>query len=153
MDEFLASVPAIPRQPGPASQIFDEAASTFSSTRGDLIFQWLNFRVRSPEDSRVLSARLIRNLPTTLSNQEIPARPEQCYERTGDDTAKSAVRCDVGLGFTIHHPVMALPGKGMEMTQGNRIYRGLRTWHARLGQLKWAHVADCDYEPGPLNER
>lgn len=147
MDEFLASVPALPKRPGPADQLLDEADRSFSAPRGDMVFQWLNFRVRSAEHSRALSARLIRGLPTTLSNQENASRPEQCYERPRDETAKSAVRCDVGLGFTIHHPVMSIAGRGMEMQQGNRIYRGLRTWHARLGALKWAHVADCDFEP------
>lgn len=150
MDEFLAPIPTMPKGPGPAQPILDEADKSFGIARGDMVFQWLNFRVRSTEDSRALSVRLIRGFPTTLHNQENSSRPEQCYERTRDDTAKSVVRCDVGLGFTIHHPVMAATGKGMEMQQGNRVYRGLRTWHARLGQLKWAHVADCDYSPSPV---
>lgn len=150
MDEFLASVPDKPRPPGPAQPILDEADKSLGAPRGDMVFQWLNFRVASTEHSRTLSAALIRGLPTVLRNQENSSRPELCYQRTRDDTAKSAVRCDVGLGFTIHHPVMASPGREMEMRQGNRIYRGLRTWHARLGQLKWAHVADCDYDPSAV---
>lgn len=147
MDEFLASVPSIPKPGGRADQILDEADASFGASQGHVVFQWLNFRVASVEHSRALSKELIAGKRLMLVNRQNADKGAQCYERTRDDTAKSAVRCDVGLGFTIHHPVIAVEGQRMEVAQGNRVYRGLRTWHARLRAVKWARVADCDYEP------
>lgn len=147
MDEYLASVPSSPMPVERADRILDEADASFGAPRGDIVFQWLNFRVVSAEDSRTLSRELIAGKKIKLVNRKNADKGAQCYEKTRDDTAKSAVRCDVGLGFTIHHPVIAVEGNNMEVAQGNRVYRGLRTWHARLGEVKWARVADCDYEP------
>lgn len=147
MDEFLASVPSSPKPAGRADQILDEADASFGESQGHVVFQWLNFRVESAEHSRALSKELITGKKLMLINRQNPNKEAQCYEQTRDDTAKSAVRCDIGLGFTIHHPVIAVEGQRMEVVQGNRVCRGLRTWHARLGEVKWARVADCDYKP------
>lgn len=145
MDEFFGTVPGTTLVSTKADEVLDAADRSFGSPRGDLVFQWLNFRVQSAEDSRKLSKDVINGKRARLVNREHVGKDEECYAKTRDDTAKSAVRCDVGLGFTIHHPVVG-GGKKMEIRQGNRVYRGLRTWHARLGKLKWAHAADCDYE-------
>lgn len=57
---------------------------------------------------------------------------------------QSAVECDVGLGFTIHYPVIIRSGKGI--TNGLNRHPMLRTWHARLRHAK----SKCDCIPPNL---
>lgn len=79
-----------------------------------------------------------------LVNRANSSASERCYYKLGDPTGKSAVRCDVGSGFSIHHPMMFKGGQhDREQVQGSRMYYGLRTWHPRLQSSK----GSCEYAP------
>lgn len=145
MDEYFApAVPALKRQPeaGPAHEVFDYIDKIVGGFGGHFVFQWLNFRMKSVEDSRAMSAGLIKGHRAVLSNRANLSESGRCYYRLRDDTGKSAMRCDIGFGFSIHHPVLVSSGSGHKrFLQGNRMYYGLRTWHARFGHSK----GTCDF--------
>lgn len=139
MDEFLSPVPAQARKlPLLAEDALDEAEASIHSSGGNLVFQWLNFRILSSENARALSQNVLKGqVVEKLKNRVNASESFKCYDRLGDNTGKSAVRCDVGVGFSIHHPIVNVPGKRMmSQRQGNLIYRGLRTWHARFLKSK-----------------
>lgn len=105
--------------------------------------QWLNFKLLSTNDARDLTRRLARSRMLLLEDRVNASRSRQCYQRLRDDTGKSVVHCDAGLGFTIHHPVLISkksrrhgmpPSFGFK--QGQAMFRGMRTWHARLVSSK-----------------
>lgn len=146
MDEYISPVPIGDGvvKSAPAEAVLDQADQKMGG-HGDLVFKWLSFRVNSSSDSRTLSRYLIRGqLPKLLSRTESFAG--QCYALADRFmSGKSAVRCDVGLGFTIHSPVIIRPGKGI--TRGLNRHPTLRTWHARLRHAN----SKCDYIP-PSND-
>lgn len=143
IDEYLSVVPlGWSIDSVPAAQILDSADRDMGR-KGDLVFQWLNFRVKSLNDTRTLSTQLIHGNIPKLENKENDTGSKHCYDRRRVSTGKSAVRCDVGLGFTIHHPVTEKVGFRMDINQGDRRSRRLRTWHARLGSAS----SKCDYIP------
>lgn len=147
MDEYFApQVPPLRRQPGAgrADEVLDYIDRLLGDSLGHFVFQWLNFRLLSTRDSRALSASLIKGQRAVLSNRANVSASDRCYYKLGDNTGKSAVRCDIGLGFSIHHPILVSPGSGHKaFFQGNRMYYGLRTWHARFGRSK----GTCDFAP------
>lgn len=110
--------------------------------------QWLNFKLLSTNDARDLTRRLARSRMPLLEDRVNTSRSRQCYQRLGDNTGKSVVHCDAGLGFTIHHPVLLsrsgrqgmAPSFGFK--QGQAMFRGMRTWHARLVSSK----GTCHYK-------
>lgn len=144
MDEFLAPVPVTPGssfESAPASTVLDSANAQVGG-KGHMVFQWMNFRVSSLNDTRKLSQDLVRKRYPTLTPQRGKGGSD-CYARRSSSVGKSAVRCDVGLGFTIHHPVVSATDRGKEFIQGKTMYKGLRAWHARLGSAN----TDCDFAP------
>lgn len=143
MDEYLSIVPPSWRVDSTSAEHALDAADRGTGRKGDLTFQWLNFRVPSLNDTRTLSQNLLRGDIPALADRDGAEKSSRCYDRTRVATGKSAVRCDVGLGFTIHHPVTENVGYQMKIHQGARLSRLLRTWHARLSSAS----SKCDYVP------
>lgn len=144
MDEFLAPVPSKSGssfESAPASKVFD-AANEKVRGKGHMVFQWLNFRVSSLNDTKKLSKAIAQEKYPVLKPQR-GKEGSDCYAKRSNAVGKSAVRCDVGLGFTIHHPVVSAKDRGIEFVQGKTLHKGLRTWHARLGSANTA----CDFAP------
>lgn len=142
MDEFLSPTPNEPTEivPRQIDEVLDAAndATGGNKLQAALVMQWLNFRLRSEDDARDLSTTLGNGHTAQLRDRVDAARSERCYYKLGDNTGKSVVRCDVGLGFTIHHPVVVAksPTGALSFVQGNRMHRGLRVWHARFSKSK-----------------
>ena len=101
---------------------------------GYMYFSWLNF-LSDGNMSRSLTKQVMQGRAPLLMHKDGESGHD-CYAFTRDPTGKSAARCDVGLGFTIHRPVIIKTGGNHEIlgqTQGQVRRRGLRAWHPRLG--------------------
>lgn len=114
------------------------------------MFQWLNFRVPNSNDSWALTLQVMGGRHALLRDPDNPNLSTKCYERRKISTGKSAVRCDVGLGFTVHHPVLAESKKGMAMKQSRRMFLGMRAWHGRIGEGYGS--TKCDYDSSFFHE-
>lgn len=136
MDEYFSKVPKNDRsrvKTVSAVELLDEADRKVGGKLGDLMFPWLRFRVRDQNVSFALSRELLDGKYAVLGHEERNYSMNICYEKSRMYLGKSAVRCDVGLGFTIHRPIVGSVPDGIFQKQGARVYRGVRTWHARLG--------------------
>lgn len=137
MDEFLLMKPGM-RRSSSTDALLDKASGR---RKGHMFFSWLNFRVTSSA-SRSVTRALMGGRAPVLRNRTDSKKQSSCYDFTKDPTGKAAVRCDTGLGFSIHRPIILAPdGKGLDQVQGNVRSRLLRTWHARLG----SSTGKCDY--------
>lgn len=134
-DEVILATPSrfrLKRRQGPAEKLLD---ASDTGRRGYLTFKWLNF---------LASAESARNFTTDLMTGQtpklVPKRGQEgnrvnCWGKQSP-TGKPAVRCDLGLGMTIHASVVwesSRPGPSLIMRQVTRPVRTFRTWHPRLG--------------------
>lgn len=103
--------------------------------RGHMYFTWLNFLINSTQSSRMVSRDLLHGKePSLITRSTAPANYD-CHKFPPYSTGKSAVRCDIGLGFTIHKPVIqdeSAPKNALGHKQGKIRSKALRTWHPRL---------------------
>lgn len=149
MDEFIAPEVQGPVvfNPLPADDVYDHAneEANGSADFAGFVVQWLNFLVTSPLDARDLSIGLSQGQSPKLLDRFNASRSPECYNRLKDDTGKSVLRCDVGFGFSIHHPMTVVPDHTgrMAFRQSFRMHRSLRTWHARFKYSK----GTCAYSP------
>lgn len=135
-DEYMWPESAMKVRGRPAGEVLDQADESMGSA-GHMVMQWLNFKMRCAEDMQRLSTGLLRGESARLRHMSNESLSERCYNGGGDGSGKAVVRCDVGLGFTVHHPVVVDPGaRMMRFLQGKRRYKGLRTWHARVAKAR-----------------
>lgn len=117
--------------------------------RNSLKFTWLNFRVKDAHLARPLTRSLIAAHSPALQNPATGAVSE-CYAwPTGvGNNGKTALRCDSGVGFTIHAAVQMLPGKLLNQTVRPTYLASKKTrlWHPRLE----GSLGKCDFEPERL---
>ena len=141
IDEYFSAVPAPGGvvRPAPAAVALD-AADAARGAGGALTFGWLNMRVASVNATRTLSRGLVRGRMARLRHRNVAFWSRGCVA-AARRTGKSAVRCDVGLGFTIHHPVVAHEQYGIRKIKQGTQLGVLRTWHARLKSAS----GDCEY--------
>lgn len=132
LDEFIANTPSFR-----GAKFVQHNASWYLDRirrhSGYMFFPWLNFLVK--ENS---SIELTKHIMSG-KRPELKGRGKDCYAFTNDITGKSAVRCDVGLGFTIHRPVIRKKNSDatvLDQIQGERSSRSLRTWHPRFGSSR-----------------
>lgn len=151
MDEFFSFVPSSTLKHvkrARAATIFDKSKSAH------LVAQWMNLKIGSyneDDDAKTLTNIVATNHIPALSNKYDAAKSTSCYDVLADDTGKAAVRCDVGMGFSIHHAVVISGtkpstkgkshGKGnqsvvLAFQQGAKVDRMFRTWHARYDVSK-----------------
>lgn len=143
IDEFLSPAPVLRAvTPAPAERILD-AADARNESQGHLFFDSIEFHVESQLDSRSLTTYLQRGQLPQLKNQQNLASSGQCYDRLPNTAGKAAVRCDKGLGFTIHYPAVQEDRFGMQVRHGRHADRRIRTWHARLAKA----FGKCSYDP------
>lgn len=117
MDEYLSAVPlGRSIESVPAEHVLDSADRDMGR-KGALVFQWLDFRVKSLNDMRAVSKHLINGDVPKLEKRENATDIKHCYDAGGVSAGKSAVRCDVGHGFTVHHPVTEKVGFRMKFTR------------------------------------
>lgn len=144
MDEYISKLPNSLTDQRPqivlAEQLLDETDRKVGGKSGDLMFSWLNFRVQDRNTSFALSRNILQGQYARLEHREDSNLRGQCYGKAKSFIGKSAVRCDVGLGFTIHRPIILI-GHGAFQKQGIRVAPDVRTWHARLG----SSAGHCDF--------
>lgn len=131
MDEFLGFSPKNGKLlSAPADVALDKVNRNGKSY---MYFTWLNFKIQTNS-----SRSLTRDM---MDGEALDLRPRKneknsdCLSFSNDPTGKSAVRCDVGIGFTIHRPVIRKSGEALGILgqiQGEIRMRQLRTWHPRL---------------------
>lgn len=142
MDEFIAPEVDGPVkfEPRSADDLYDLANDEASGSAdfAGFVVQWLNFLIKSTDDARDLSMGLLRGHSPQLQDRFNVSMSPNCYSRLKDDTGKSVLRCDVGFGFSIHHPMTVIPDHAGKMAfrQSFRMNRKLRTWHARFDYSK-----------------
>lgn len=162
MDEFF-----MPASNGPkalasrrADRILDAANenSEGNPREGSFVAQWLNFLIDTEEDARNLSRVVAKGRIPTLANKDDVSRSSECYNKLEDETGKSAVRCDVGYGFTVHSSIFVYKDDHghINFTVGWRVNRDLRTWHARYyyskGSCKYKYrAAESNINTRPLS--
>lgn len=144
LDEYLAPSTAVgffePKWTR-AERIFDRSNWR---RRNAIKFTWLNFRVASMDLSRNLSQKVLSHkLPKLRDPHKANAR---CYDvPRNDKNGKSALKCDYGLGFTVHYAVQA--SRSWRMDQWTRrtpvTTRNVRTWHPRLK----GSMSKCEFLP------
>ncbi|KAI0560179.1 hypothetical protein FGB62_122g047 [Gracilaria domingensis] len=126
MDEFMAATPSTGSfSPKNAEKALDQWTTRLT---GHVTFPWLSFLVPS-NTSNKLTEEIISGRAPVLKGEK------DCYGPGKDSTGKAAVRCDVGLGFTIHKPVIREKSPDptiLRQIQGKRGSRRLRTWHPRM---------------------
>lgn len=144
LDEFLAN----PKKTGGYIPVEDattvlDRANRFG--RGHMYFTWLNFLINSTQ-SRMVSEDLLDGKEPSLVPRSIAPKKYDCHKFPPYSTGKSAVRCDIGLGFTIHKPVIqdeSAPKTSLGQKQGKIRNKALRTWHPRLQSSS----GKCTYDP------
>lgn len=158
LDEFLAPAPSQPDVwMGRAEKWFDVANSVRGY--GGMTFGWLNF-LASPGSARNLSADIAEGGTPRLKSlvrrgMSTPPSGSHCKLRPRH-VGKPAVRCDVGIGFTIHSPQVRnvhADNRSNERDHGGSflavkgvqaLSRHLFTWHPRMnataGSCAYIHV-------------
>ncbi|CAN8063630.1 unnamed protein product [Agarophyton chilense] len=130
MDEFIARVPFKRRYTVSSENAEDVLDRATSSLHGYAYFTWLNFLVPDNSSNKLTEEIMKGSIPVLNGDRD-------CYALGRDPTGKSAVRCDVGLGFTIHRPVIRQKSSDptiLNQIQGERRSNKLRTWHPRIGR-------------------
>lgn len=134
MDEFLLDDPRRDNwstRSGNASDVFDREDKY---QKGYLTFQWLHF-LNSVNISRIVTSEIMRGFAPRLKATTGSTKSLLDLLSTRDPTGKCAVRCDVGLGFTIHASIVKQPSSNLNAHDGKQVHnivRGMRMWHARL---------------------
>lgn len=116
---------------GNASNIFDERDGR---QKGYLTFQWLHF-LNSVNVTRIITSEIMRGFVPRLKHKSGAAASWSTLLASRDPTGKCAVRCDIGLGFTIHASVIRQSSSNPNALDGKQVHnhvRSMRTWHARL---------------------
>jgi hypothetical protein len=125
----------------------ERAADRFDKLNGNgenaILFSWLNFLVKN--SSRSLTRSVMRHRMPVLRDPS--DKSVNCYKWPPQDlNGKAALKCDEGLGFTIHRAVQ-LPPKASMNAWSRDIFvlsPDLRAWHPRLrsSQGKCEHIVD-----------
>lgn len=129
-------------QAGPAAQLLDAADAEHA---GYFTFGWLNF-LASGAAARNLTHDVMQGRPPALKPKAGDATDTaRCWK--GWTTGKAAVRCDIGVGFTIHSPLIMKSSLGRVVPvvkPAPRLSSSFRTWHPRLqstsGMCAYVHV-------------
>lgn len=130
LDEAILDAPGGNKKArsGPAAELLDlpEGAS-----RGFFTFKWLT--IGCPHDT-------VRNFTTDLMQGRKPELKPRGPQGGATDcsdpspTGKSAVRCDHGLGFNVHKPLIRKRieySPDLVTSEGHSLSYFYRTWHAR----------------------
>lgn len=134
MDEILLDDPRRDvwnTRSGNASDVFDGEDKRRS---GYLTFQWLHF-LNNDNVSRIVTSEIMRGFAPRLKATSGSTKSLTDLLVSKDPTGKCAVRCDVGLGFTIHASIIKKPSTDPNAYDGMQVHnivRGMRMWHARL---------------------
>lgn len=117
---------------GNASNIFDREDRLH---KGFLSFTWLHF-LNSENVTEMLTRDIMNGVaPKLVTTPGSSKSLSELLSTRRDPTGKCAVRCDVGLGFTIHASVVRASPRGSRELSGMQVHqfaRSMRTWHARL---------------------
>jgi hypothetical protein len=131
------------------------AAVLFDSLNGRganaMKFIWLNFRVAGrgghyEHSTRPLTRSLLKLRTPALMDRETGGQ-EDCYRWPSGQSlnGKTALRCDDGVGFTIHAAVQLRPESLLNGTTRvmTNVVRSVRLWHPRLN----GSLGQCDLVP------
>jgi hypothetical protein len=125
----------------------ERAADRFDKLNGNgenaILFSWLNFLVKN--SSRSLTRSVMRHRMPVLRDPS--DKSVNCYKWPPQDlNGKAALKCDEGLGFTIHRAVQLPPKASMDAWSRDIFVLSpdLRAWHPRLrsSQGKCEHIVD-----------
>lgn len=105
---------------------------------------WLNFQLTDAHYMRPLTRSVMKHIAPALRNNNAETSDELCYGWPSGQSrnGKAALRCDNGLGFTIHAAVQLPAGKMLnESDRSMKLFpRSFRVWHPRAsGSLGKCH--------------
>lgn len=149
LDEFLAPAASGGGEVMAATRAEDLFDSLNQRGRNSLKFTWLNFRLKDAHLARPLTRALMAAHSPALQDPKT-GEVRECYAwpRGQGNNGKTALRCDNGVGFTIHAAVQMLPGKLLNQTVRPTYLASKKTrlWHPRLE----GSLGKCDFEPERL---
>lgn len=90
-----------------ATGLLDRVSAREKASPSGLIFTWLNFHLKDSDDLLPLTKQIQHGSMPTLRHESVTSG-RICYEYPKKHfEGKPAVRCEKGLGFTAHVPIIA----------------------------------------------
>jgi hypothetical protein len=143
IDEFVSVNKGVAGAKLDEERAADRFDAVNSNGENAILFSWLNFLVRN--SSRSLTRSVMRHRTPVL--RDLSDKSVDCYKWPPKDwNGKAAVKCDHGLGFTIHRAVQLPRNAAMDAWSRDTYVLSpkLRAWHPRSQSSmgKCEHVLD-----------
>ncbi|CAN8062651.1 unnamed protein product [Agarophyton chilense] len=149
LDEYIAMTdgkgPMQHTQRVRAGALFDDMLrESEHMTKAAFTIAWLNFQILRRDVSSITHEVLRGRSQTLVPAASMPSSPStpspstpstsECYDTQRVPTGKAVVRRDVGLGFTVHQPLVHLRARHLAHVKWQVSCRSerVRVWHARL---------------------